>query len=90
MVGGLDNLNVPRYCQKVGRDAAVTITQLGKSLIIEPTPIVFYSDIVALIEVTFGSKSFNDEMVQAAGYVRETRFSQPFLHFVPVSHSLLL
>ena len=53
------------------------------STTIEPTPIIFYSDIVALVEVTFGSKSFNDEMVQAAGYVREIRFSQPFLHFVP-------
>jgi hypothetical protein len=33
---------------------------------------------MALVEVTFGSKSMPEEMVQAAGYVRALQISLPF------------
>jgi hypothetical protein len=68
-----------------GAKSALEVSVPSGSTATEPSaaPIIFYSDIVALVEVTFGSKSTSDEMVQAAGYVRETRFSQPFRHFVP-------
>jgi hypothetical protein len=46
-------------------------------------PIIFYSDISAFVELTYGSKTSVQEIVQAAGYVREVRFAQPMRHSVP-------